>query len=107
MSPEQTNVVDAVGVEGGHAVVLTIIDALEWDEKNEHLLLLQNKLNAYLRFIESGEILKSYPESRDKKIIISIVALHPPNEDGSIFLQRTRQTIEGAGYGFRFQRKKQ
>ena len=105
MSIEQTNVVDAIGLEGKDMVVLTIIDAFEWDKTKKHLLLLQDKINAYLRFIESGEILVSYPESRGKKVMISLMALHSHDKEAAIFLDRTRGTLENAGYGFRFQTK--
>ena len=55
MSVENSQVIDAISINPQDVVVLTISDHLEWDEENEHLLLLQNKINAYLGVIESGE----------------------------------------------------
>jgi hypothetical protein len=60
MSVEQKDVIDAIGVnkESGE-VVLTISDHLDWEDTSAHLLVLQDKINTYIAFIESGEILQS------------------------------------------------
>jgi hypothetical protein len=54
MTIEDARIVDFIGVDPvtGH-VVLTITDHLPWDS-DEHVLLLQDKLNRYLAFVESG-----------------------------------------------------
>jgi hypothetical protein len=105
MSVEKTNVVDAIGIEKNEWVVLTISDHLEWDLANEHLLVLQDKINGYLRFIESGEIFDAYPQAHGKQIMISIVALHSPFGDAVKFIDRAKETVEKAGFGFRFQQR--
>jgi hypothetical protein len=60
MTVEQHDVVDFISVNAGGDVVLTVSDHLSWDRVNEHLFCLQEKLNCYLRFVESGEIIASY-----------------------------------------------
>jgi len=106
MSMEQTSVVDAIGIDKKtNDVMLTITDHLEWDPANEHLLILQAKLNSYLAFIESGEVYDAYPKAHGKKIMISIVALHPPIGTAIDFLERAKATITSAGFGFRFECK--
>jgi hypothetical protein len=48
-------------------MILTISDHLDWDEdEGEHLLVLQNKLNTYLEFIESGQIYAKVPQAVGK-----------------------------------------
>jgi CRP-like cAMP-binding protein len=102
MSVEDKSVVDAIGLEReSNNVVLTITDHLEWDGEG-HLLTLQEKINTYLRFIESGELEESYPKAQGRKPVISIVALHHPDEEAEGFLERAREAVEGAGIGFRF-----
>lgn len=61
MSVENPNVIDIIHTDkdGGH-VTLTVTDHLEWGD-GEHLLKLQDKLNKYLAFVESGEIFEKYP----------------------------------------------
>ncbi|WP_407059149.1 DUF6572 domain-containing protein [Ralstonia syzygii subsp. celebesensis] len=36
------------------------------ENSEEHLLLLQEKINCYLRFIESGEIYNSFPSAEGR-----------------------------------------
>ncbi|MDR6534474.1 DUF6572 domain-containing protein [Variovorax soli] len=63
MTVENTSIVDAVGTDTETGEVrLSIIDHLPWD--TEHLRLLQDKINVYLGFIESGEIYVSYPSAK-------------------------------------------
>ena len=78
MSLENTSVVDAVGVDRSSGnVVLTIADGLDWSAEALHLSLLQDKLNAYFGFIESGEILESCPAAQGKAISINVVCRFP------------------------------
>lgn len=49
MSVDNPNVIDFISEQDDDKVVLTISDHLEWDdEDNNHLYLLQEKVNAYL-----------------------------------------------------------
>jgi hypothetical protein len=62
MGVQQTTVIDAIGIDKvTGAVHLTIADALEWGAS--HLRLLQEKLNAYPAFVESGELHSAYPSA--------------------------------------------
>jgi hypothetical protein len=99
MSIEQTEVVDIIGTDRmtGH-VVLTISDHLDWSDSTSHQLLLQTKLNRYLAFVESGEILQSCPGAKDKAIAFRVVFKFPPDEGGRAFLAKVRPIIESAGF---------
>jgi hypothetical protein len=67
MTISQTNVIDIVGIEEPtQRVVLTVVDHLSWEDEEGHYRALTNKLNAYLHFIESGELLKRYPDALGK-----------------------------------------
>jgi hypothetical protein len=52
--------------------------------------------------IESGNLYKVFPNAKDRKIIIRIVAMYEPNSDVLIFLKRTEEILKSAGYGFGF-----
>ena len=102
MSVEDAKTVDAIHVDTPSGdVVLTIADHLEWDKKNEHLLILQDKINTYLRFIESGEIDSAYPEAIGRKRIVTLVVKYPPNDLAREFLERASSVLLGAGIDFR------
>ena len=104
MSIEQRKVVDAIGTDNadGH-VSLTITDHLPWLPDNEHLLLLQAKLNDYLDFIESGEIHDSYPAARGRELEIRVICKFTPAGDGVRFLELAGETVRQAGFRFSVQ----
>jgi len=82
-------------------VVLTISDHLECSDSTAHQMLLQSKLNRYLALVESGEILESYPASKDAPVAFEVVFQFPPDEAGRAFLAKARVLIESAGFTLR------
>lgn len=102
MSIENASVIDVVSIDKNGNAVLTIADHLEWDDENTHLLKLQDKINAYLDSIDNQSLYDSYPDAKGRKIIINLVAKYWPNKDAGIFLQRTADVLESAGYSFEF-----
>jgi len=102
MSIENANVIDVVSIDKNGYAVLTIADHLEWDKENTHLLKLQNKINAYLDAIDNQSLYESYPNAKGRKIKIDLVAKYWPNKDAEIFLQRTAEVLDSAGYSFEF-----
>jgi hypothetical protein len=102
MSVEDENTVDAIGLEiETGIVVLTIADHLDWSDQSSHEMMLQEKLNHYLSFIESEEILTAFPSARDRSVRIDVVLRIQPSAGGAEFLERVRQIVTGAGIGFR------
>ena len=103
MSVEQPRIIDVISIEteSGHAV-LTISDHLDWTDCDFHMRVLQDKLNYYLAFIESGEILDSYPSAGGRHIVIEVIFKYPPLPPAQRLLQRVRQIIEGGGFSFRY-----
>ncbi len=89
MSLEQTNKIDAMGLDkkSGH-LVLTIADAWDWENENQHLIALQEKLNAYLDFIESGQIFENIDSGTDKVLRIHVVFRYPPPPLALEFLEK-------------------
>jgi uncharacterized protein DUF6572 len=104
MSIEQTDRVDFVTIERESGDVwLTISDHLEWDQyEGEHLVLLQDKLNAYLRFIESGEIFEEVPEAKGRNLVINLAGKFPMNELAKRFFEKARAAIRDAGFDLQF-----
>lgn len=104
MSIEQTEKVDFVSVDqASEDLLLTISDHLAWDQgEGEHLLLLQKKLNAYLRFIESGEVAKKFPEARGRNVVINVVGQFPMSEKAKLFFEKASAAIQAAGFTLKF-----
>ena len=89
MSINDAGTVDVIGIEDLTGfVVLTIVDVLDWTDDQQHLLALQAKLNAYMNFIESGQIWESYPGSDGRPVVIDIVGRFAVPEAGRVFLER-------------------
>lgn len=98
MSIEQTQTIDFIGIEKKSGnVILTISDHLDWSDSGHHLMILQEKINSYLRFYESGEIYQVYPEARGREIAIDIVGKYPPDEQGRLFIQRAEVILNKIG----------
>ena len=99
MSVDQTNVVDAIGVDNASGdVVLTITDHLEWSRNDDkHMLLLQEKINSYLSFVESGEVLDSYPDAKGRVVLIDVVCKYPLSQQAQGFYSQIAPIVEGAG----------
>ena len=102
MSVEQTDVVDILGIDRETGdVVLTVSDHLDWSDSVGHQTILQKKLNTYLAFVESREILEQYPTAKDRPVVFRVVFQVPPDESGRAFLARVREIIESAGFTLR------
>lgn len=102
MSLMNLEIVDFISIDLNGNAVLTVSDDLKWDDKNEHLMALQNKINAYLSFIESGNIYQDYPNAKGRDIVIEIIAKYEPNDNAKVFLGATKEVLQSTGYGFRF-----
>ena len=102
MSIEESQIVDIISAaKDDSSVTLTATDHLEWGDK-EHLFMIQEKLNSYLAFVESGEIFESYPDANGKEIKIDIVCKYHPDEEGVKFLGLCQEAMENAGFSFCF-----
>jgi len=100
---EETQLIDVIGTDRQTGKVhLTISDHLPWDPENEHLLVLQEKLNTYLTFIKGGEVYSSYPDAKGRDFVIKIVLKYRPNGEGVRFLELAKQTVENAAIEFHF-----
>ena len=104
MTIEITEKIDIVTInEYSGRIYLNISDHLGWEIPNK-LLLLQQKVNRYLAFIESGEMHWQHPQSTQLNPFIMLICLHPPKQSGLKFLAQITEIIEEAGYSFGWQR---
>ena len=97
----ETRIVDVIGVEKDSGkVVLTVSDHLEWD--HEHLALLQEKLNVYVAFIESGELTGTYPDAAERQPVIDVVCRYEPSGEAEELFSKVAYALKGAGIEFRY-----
>ena len=77
MSLEQAEVVDLVAESPSGEIALIMSDTGAWDGSPERILQLQNKLNTYYAFVESGELSERYPRTRGRPIRFQLDTLEP------------------------------
>lgn len=104
MSILESKKIDLVARKPDSPVVkLIIADHLTWDDLQSHSQLLQDKINAYLEFVLSGEIhqLKepSIPESPEIRIVLA--TKHSPSAPAREYLSKVEEFL--LGYGILFQ----
>jgi hypothetical protein len=69
MTIENSLTIDAIGTDEATGTVhLSIFAHLPWNRSA--LLLLQEKTNRYLGFIEAGELIQAYPSARGLHVVI-------------------------------------
>lgn len=92
MSVSETGVVDVV-VMANHegATELVIFDQLPWKiDEGDHLIALQDKFNAYLGYVQCGQLYEEFPTTKGRKLILRINGLYPPSPNGEKFLAAIR-----------------
>lgn len=83
---EKTDVLDGVGTDKkGTQLIMLLADGMDWHDEEKHLLLLQEKLNNYILYIESKQYLERYPKV--EKIKIEIKFLFKETENCKKFLE--------------------
>ncbi len=92
MGIDNPRVIDALGTENDTGVeVLTIMDAWDWADEPEHLLALGDKINAYLGFVESGQLLEEHPRVEGQARRIDILSRYPFPTHLAAFIDHVRQ----------------
>ncbi|MGC5325414.1 DUF6572 domain-containing protein [Brevibacillus sp. SYSU BS000544] len=99
MTIEQTRVIDLIGIDNQTGnCILTISDHLDWEDELFHLYLLQEKLNSYLAFVESGEIFETYSQAKGRNISFMIYFAHDLPEIAEQFLKKAQHFVTEAGF---------
>lgn len=101
MSIENSKVIDLTGIEENGDLVLTITDHLTWDDEKEHLLMLQEKLNTYLAYLESEQYLENYPDI-EGSLIIEVLSKYSLSDLAVDFYRYVRKVIREAGFDLKF-----
>jgi hypothetical protein len=103
MSVEDLNTIDIIGIDKEEdSVILTIADHLEWNGDDDHLYVLQEKINTYLGAIDSGELFEKYPDAKGRKVVINIVAKYEPDKEGFLFLEKVKEILSKTSYILQF-----
>ncbi len=103
MTVENANTIDSIGVDKKTGdIVLKIFDHLGWEDEYKHLLILQDKINTYIRFLESGEVYEAYKNARGRKFVISIDFASSPTVNAIKFLDTAAGIVGDAGFNLQY-----
>jgi hypothetical protein len=105
MTIEQPKIIDFVAFDKeNETTLLILVDHLVWDEEEgEHLLLLQEKLNVYLHYVESSQLYDDFPEATGQKIVIRVASTHALSSQAEKFFELARKRIAGLGFELQFE----
>jgi hypothetical protein len=102
MTIEHAGVIDGMGADKKNgALVLLIADHLAWDDAN-HAGLLEKKINCYLDFIRSGQILEHLPDAGGRVIRIELVHKYEPIGPAVRMLDAVQEQLARVGIAFVF-----
>ncbi len=102
MAVQNTDIVDFISIDDDDGKVhLTIYDPLPWED-TQRLFTLQEKINAYLRFVDTGELTAKYPDAAGRHVCIDISFTFRPDSGGQKFLNRCAEIIRNAGLDFAY-----
>jgi len=103
MSVEQEDVIDYISIDRATGdVLLTIADHLPWDDFAQHLTKLEAKVNSYLRFVTSGQLIEARPEAAGRHVIIDLVVKHFPPAEARHLLEAAKSDLIPAAVGFSY-----
>lgn len=102
MSVDNKEVIDFISIDKSNRVALTISDHLKWNNNESHLLILQDKINAYLEVIESGQIYEIYPDAVGKIFIIQVAMKYKPDKIAKEFLENVKEFLQENNYEFNY-----
>ena len=108
MTIEETNKIDIISAfPGGGVVYLSVVDHLPWSDPQggaisveEHLYLLQEKLNAYLEYVDSGALAQDVPDAATKKVVFLYHHKYPIPPGAQEVIGKMRVFLEEHGIGF-------
>ena len=99
MAIDNPNIIDGIAIDKErNAVVLLLTDHLLWEGEDalsefEHLKLLQDKINAYISYLESRQYEATYPNEQFSFAVIEIHFKYSVTENCEKFLNEVQNQI--------------
>lgn len=93
MSVVENSVVDGIGLADNGKMKMLITDHLDWLDEYKHLLILQEKINAYIGFCENGQYKDIYVDDEIKHVVFEIHFLYEPTQNVYKFLKQIPNRI--------------
>jgi hypothetical protein len=104
MSIDQPKVIDFIVHDTkNRRAVLIISDQLDWEhDERRHLRLLQDKLNHYIWFMESGKLVETMPDLKGLDVVIFVWGKQSLSKKAEKYYQLARQRATELGFALEF-----
>ena len=100
MSIEDKDKIDIVARGKDGSVRLVVTDHLPWGD-DAHLFQLQEKLNSYVAYIETGQVCELDGVTEATPVSVEVVCKFEPDETGKDFFFRAGEVMAKAGIPLR------
>lgn len=98
MSVLDDKTIDSMAITNDNeGIILLISDHLDWKNEYQHLKALQDKINAYISFLESEQYKETYCDNSIKYGIIEIHFLYELTKNAENFLQSVQNQVRELG----------
>lgn len=103
MAIDNPNTIDGIAIDRErNALVLLLTDHLAWigpeaPSEFDHLKLLQDKINAYVSFLESGQFKERYPDEDFSMAVVEIHFKHNITDNCEKFLNAVQDQVGQLG----------
>lgn len=103
MAIDNPNVVDGIGIdEDQNAIHLLLTDHLQWTgegapDEHAHLMMLQDKINAYISFLEAGQYQDNYPGREFSMAVIEAHFKYDISDNCEKFLNVVQEQVGSLG----------
>jgi len=101
MTVDNLESIDFISTSPEGDIVLTISDHLVWGD-DEHLYILQEKINKYIDFIERGDVYEKYEQAIGKKFVIELIYRFDPLVGDLKFMDKIKNFLSSIGIKFQF-----
>lgn len=104
MSVTDKEILDGIGISKNnpHELGLFLSDHLDWENECEHLMLLQDKINAYITFWESAQYKEIYNDINFDNCVIEIHFLFEPTLKALQFISVVEKQISEIGMKIKY-----
>jgi len=98
MSVENSKILDGIALtKDNNGIILLIADHIDWEDEYRHLLMLQEKINSYILFLEEKQYKEIYHNDSIFYGIIEIHFLHNIPSNAEKFLQTVQNQVSELG----------
>ncbi len=98
MSVVDNKTVDGVALtDDNKGIILLITDHLDWSDEYQHLVILQEKINVYISFLEARQYEEIYKEEVITYGVIEIHFLYNLTGNAEKFLQSVQNQVTELG----------